>query len=532
MRVLDLPFVYILLLLVISSCNSDQESLEHSERFSSFRTRVEIDDTVFSAYDYCREKGFWEQFNSLEERIEAVQLSEEELASFSTQDLLILCITNPLTFIFSAYNCELQAIPILADRLNVFKAYEGREDAANVLTDFYSRTTVSATQKSPCLQENEEFSLSLMTCNFLELYISSARIPSVLTGVFAETILQSAERIYDMKMSEPDVYSWFSYGKELLIREVINRNISSYKEAEELYRLLLVTVPSLTRSFDDEMPFLCLGMSVLNTKMGSIGITAYRYREVTFFEREDIASEFKQYFPGEFIPSEIKSTISSTYNCHGYAWHIVDNNTPTGNYWINRFIDDSSLEDNLERYWTNDYYQEVSTEPEAEKIYYSFADHSAIKASTPGYYVSKWGYGPLVTHTLSNCPYLVGGMRYFAHTANNSGGDDDGGNEDGGNEDGGNEDGGNEQGDPIPIISISGPQSISVGQSYAFQASQMFDTAMLEWSCSNTDAHISPNSGRTVYLTVDSAGRYPLVVEYNFYGTIMGRGVIIIQTNY
>ena len=261
MRVLDLPIVYILLLLVISSCNSDQESLEHRERISSFRTRVEIDDTVFSAYDYCREKGFWEQFNSLEERIEAVQLSEEVLTSFSTQDLLILCITNPLTFIFSAYNCELQAIPILADRLNVFKAFEEREDAANVLVDFYSRTIVSATQKSPCIQENEEFSLSLMACNFLELYISSARIPSALSDVFSETILQSAERIYDMKVSKPDIYSWFSYGKELLIREAINRNVSSYEEAEELYRLLLVTDPSSTRSFANDLPSYFIGFS-------------------------------------------------------------------------------------------------------------------------------------------------------------------------------------------------------------------------------------------------------------------------------
>ena len=518
MRGLHSLLFYTLLLIVISSCNSDQVPLDENERISSFSTRAGTDDPVFSAYDYCRENGFWEQFNSLEERIEAVQLSSEELESFSTQDLLILCITNPLTFIFSAYNCELQAIPILADRLNVFKAFEEREDAAYVLMDFYSRSIVSDTQKYPCIQENEEYSLSLMTCIFLELYISSARIPGVLTGSLAEYVLQSAERLYNQKKSEPDIYSWFSYGKELFLREVINRDISSYEEAVDLYRFFYVSEPP-TRAFSDEMPFLCLGISVLNTKLGVTGpnhITANRYREITYWEKELIASEFKQFFPGEVIPENIKSTITSTYNCHGYAWHIVDNNTPTGNYWINRSVTDSSPEDNLERYWTNDYYQEVFTESEAEKIYYSSADHSAIKSSTPGYYISKWAYGPLVTHTPSNCPFIVGGMRYFAQAPNNPGG---GGGNEGGGDSGGDQGSGNEQGDPIPVISISGPHFISVGQPYSFQASQMYDTEMLEWTCINTAAHISPSNGRTVSL------------EYNFYGTVMGSEGIIIHAN-
>lgn len=121
-------------------------------------------------------------------------------------------------------------------------------------------------------------------------------------------------------------------------------------------------------------------------------------------------------------------------------------------------------------------------------------------------------------------------MRYFAHI-NNSGGDGGGGDGGGGGDSGGNQGSGNEQDDPIPSISITGPRIISVGQTYTFQASQMYDTAMLEWSCTNTDAHISPSSGRTIYFTVDSAGTYQLVVEYNFYGTVMGRGEINIQAN-
>lgn len=83
MRGLHSLLFYALLLHVISSCNSDQEPLGQNERTSSVSTRAGTDDPVFSVYDYCRENGFWEQFNSLEERIEAVQLSNEELESFS-----------------------------------------------------------------------------------------------------------------------------------------------------------------------------------------------------------------------------------------------------------------------------------------------------------------------------------------------------------------------------------------------------------------------------------------------------------------
>lgn len=513
------------------SCSKMGDSIDSKDIVISIKTKSNGESTVFSAYDYCKKDGFWKQFNSLEGRIAATQVPMDNLENYSTEELLVLCISHPLANIYPAYNHELQAVHVIADRINVFREFETREDAAEVLVNFFSKTTISEKQDSPCLKIDDNYSLSLLNCNFLELYISSARISDVLKGENKEILMENAYRLYNYKKSHSDAYSWFSYGKDLLIVEEIKEGVTSSEGADDLYWKLFRASAPATKVWEDPERIeidVYGSTTTVNTKCNQQTITADINKEMTDVEYQQVVNDFRDKFPGGIIPEEVRGSITSLYNCHAFAWHMADNNTPAGYYWIIRSYQDMFSDDNLSKYWTDCYYQEVYQESAAEKIYYSGADHSAIKSDITGYYTSKWGLGPLVTHTPSDCPYLMTYMRYFAHTQNCD----------------------HDRIDPtppnpptpptppdqpidiIPSIGITGNINVRVGQTYTYHASQMYDTALLEWSCSNPSGEISPTNGATVSFTPNDFGTYTLVVEYNMYGIILGRGELLINAEY
>jgi len=83
---------------------------------------------------------------------------------------------------------------------------------------------------------------------------------------------------------------------------------------------------------------------------------------------------------------------SSTFNCHGYAWHM---------YW---FGDGHDLDDpyNMHSYEAENYFDDPSfvecTESEADILWINDGAHSALTTDDPDELISKWATGPLATH--------------------------------------------------------------------------------------------------------------------------------------
>ena len=102
---------------------------------------------------------------------------------------------------------------------------------------------------------------------------------------------------------------------------------------------------------------------------------------------------------------------SSTFNCHGYVWHmttVIDNDPDLNKrVWIEN--SDGSLayvEDNVS-------YKEVYEEVYPGYVYWSSGSHSARTTDTPNWWRSKWGCGPLMEHDSLTHPYAKSGFRHF-----------------------------------------------------------------------------------------------------------------------
>lgn len=108
----------------------------------------------------------------------------------------------------------------------------------------------------------------------------------------------------------------------------------------------------------------------------------------------------------------VLDSLTSDYNCHGYAWSMTSGSQTC---WINRGdISIPSDVSNISKFWTNDAFTQTTVLADAVKIHYYDADHSAVKSSVSGYFESKWGKGYLVRHAPDYCPYS-GGKHYYKH---------------------------------------------------------------------------------------------------------------------
>jgi hypothetical protein len=104
----------------------------------------------------------------------------------------------------------------------------------------------------------------------------------------------------------------------------------------------------------------------------------------------------------------IISNSSTTYNCHGYAWHKSDGGSTR---WIGYYV---TTDEDI--YWNDGGYVQVSSNvaPYATKVSYASDDHSAITTTDPNVFISKWGAWPLMQHAPTYTPYNSSSLKYYA----------------------------------------------------------------------------------------------------------------------
>jgi hypothetical protein len=153
-------------------------------------------------------------------------------------------------------------------------------------------------------------------------------------------------------------------------------------------------------------------------------------------EREEVSDELlshwlsvcENHIDEENFDAEIIDTASYKYNCHAYAWHMTEGG---GEVWIGAYADGTECPSEEEAqwvediYWTDGSYYEVTgltpsevTSNHASKVNWPLpwdneGNHSGVTTAEPGYFISKWGYYPLVEHRWCDSPYNSSVLRFY-----------------------------------------------------------------------------------------------------------------------
>lgn len=131
-----------------------------------------------------------------------------------------------------------------------------------------------------------------------------------------------------------------------------------------------------------------------------------RAEELSYSERIQCDNYWRMLYPN----AEFMGNSTTTYNCHSYAWNIYEGGQTC---WLNQYPD-------LHWYWDDESYVETTADY-ASRVFYSSGDHSAHSYTSSGLYISKWGVGPRMKHTLTDCPYNTFGIKYYAEYPSISG---------------------------------------------------------------------------------------------------------------
>ena len=318
----------------------------------------------------------WASLESLEERIEACNPSQEVLSRMSTEALVESVAHYPLNFLVSAYNDPEEFIRILNEKSTIHQELRKRQDGAGSMIDFLAETKLRMDVDAGMRLKHKDLDLGEEL--FLEHFAATEEFQRALSSEESRKLESVAKSKLIERMAEPEVFSRLSL--------------------EPLKKM--AATPVLTPETGIAEPEAFLRYSTIYTPLGHM-ITTLVNSEMS----QDEINYFTNYYARAFRNAQVVSPASTRYNCHSYAWYSRSTSNP---HWINA---GKGNKFQLSIYWTDDVYVSC-TESQAEIVYYANGDHSAVRRSD-GKYISKWGLGPVMIHTAAHCPYESSGRQYY-----------------------------------------------------------------------------------------------------------------------
>lgn len=365
-----------LAIVVFAACQKEVLSDEKAPiDIEAFQTRT-IETSIFSdnpvSYLANTDFSLWTKVESLEERFSVCDISEDMVKAMTTDAIVRSVLHYPLNYIIFAYNNPLDAIKLVLEHSNLHQELLRREDAAEILLIYFEQTEIDMTQTYPFFDESYR-TVTYSDEMFLEYLIASGVIKGLDNSVILEKLLAIVDNKAKKRCMDTTTYSGYS-----LIPLSIIKNSVPVTQAQRF-------------------------SAYIYTYFGqALGVQSYS--ELSSTEIYNITTYFANLYP----QAEVIRPASNTYNCHSYAWY--DQST-SNHYWLNSLAPNNELQ--LQRFWTDDYFY-LTTEANAEKVFYSSGDHSAIPLSTT-WYISKWGAGPLMEHAPDDCPYISTNRHYYQH---------------------------------------------------------------------------------------------------------------------
>ena len=318
----------------------------------------------------------WASLESLEERIEACNPSQEVLSRMSTEALVESVAHYPLNFLVSAYNDPEEFIRILNEKSTIHQELRKRQDGAGSMVDFLAETKLRMDVDAGTRLKHKDLDLGEEL--FLEHFAATEEFQRALSSEESRKLESVAKSKLIERMAEPEVFSRLSL--------------------EPLKKM--AATPVLTPETGIAEPEAFLRYNTVYTPLGHL-ITTRIYSEMSQAEINYVTNLYAR----EYRNAQVVSPASARYNCHSYAWY---SRSTSNSNWI-RAVEGNKFQ--LSRYWTDDVYVSC-TESQAEIVYYANGDHSAVRRSD-GKYISKWGLGPVMIHTAAHCPYESSGRQYY-----------------------------------------------------------------------------------------------------------------------
>lgn len=302
----------------------------------------------------------WESFNSVQDRVNALQIPEETLKNIGTRDLLSVCLNFPYNYDMFLYDTEEAGFNAVRDMFNGYRELLTREDLVDAIMEECGEIP---NRIESILSEDEMIKADFsFRCYILFYMIGIDEVAGSMVADKQSECIALIKRCAEMMENYPDIFG-ISY--DMAIKRT-STHISLYK-------------------------------ATTRTTPNGYSVSVEEVKEtMSNSEKERLKDEIRTFYPNV----EILDEPTKAYNCHAYAWHMSDGH-PTDYVWMS----------NPSVYWTTGCYYEVP-ENEATLVHY-LGTHSAIRINS-NEYVSKWGRNALIKHAPLDVPLEYGtNLKYY-----------------------------------------------------------------------------------------------------------------------
>ena len=159
----------------------------------------------------------WKQLKTRQETIDASQIPEKVLSSLSTDDLVELCMKNPLLGEIWHYKPYDNGLDSLIKRINCFRELFKREDASKGLLKFYKYSL-----KNMSFLESDAASILkgdfVVKIAIVEIFLTRCQSPESTKKENFMEILANLVEGYEKMLMYPDYFWAFSLNKNLFSR--------------------------------------------------------------------------------------------------------------------------------------------------------------------------------------------------------------------------------------------------------------------------------------------------------------------------
>lgn len=342
------------------------EGVDLQSQMIENNVKVDIPVNYFDNGDF----SYFTKVERLEDRFSFCDISEEMAKTMTTDAIVRSVLHYPLNYLIFAYNNPINAVKLVIDSSHLHQELLLREDAAETILHYFEKSDIDMNVSYPSLDESYQH-LTYADEMFLEYLIASWTIKGFEDSGIKNKLYSIVDDKEKRRSMNTATYSEYSIRPLSIIKHKI------------------ATVQNT------------LTTSTIYTYFGQV-LGVIINQELTAWEITNITNNYVEAYP----QAEMVRPASARYNCHSYAWYDQSTNN---HYWLNRLNSNGFLQ--LSRYWTDDLYV-MTTETNAEKVYYVSSDHSAIPLSST-LYISKWGTAPLMKHAPSYSPYSTTNMQYY-----------------------------------------------------------------------------------------------------------------------
>lgn len=209
-------FLLFVVLLMVCSCSDEILNEENHQAI------LGASNVAFS-FDSITSNGNWKSY-SIQQKFDACQIPDSVLSKLTTKELVELCASHPLNPICYAYNNPMDGAEYIMRNFSGFKELQKREDAADLLLDFYESIDFINVSNSPypiTLKGDNNKVYSGSNILFIELILASGELPSLYNKINMERLDRVSYNKFEQKLERNDTYGVISLSNSLIIQSQV-----------------------------------------------------------------------------------------------------------------------------------------------------------------------------------------------------------------------------------------------------------------------------------------------------------------------